>query len=124
METLNIVLVIFINFLIVKFLLTKNYSNLWYALIPTILFIVINLLFGELPNKLIPILLFYSLASLILSFMSSLIDVTKNTKSKVSEETKEKFRKFKYYLVNLIMPIGITIFQLLILLDREMQTKF
>ena len=107
-----------------KFLLTKNYSNLWYALIPTILFIVINLLFGELPNKLIPILLFYSLASLILSFMSSLIDVTKNTKSKVSEETKEKFRKFKYYLVNLIMPIGITIFQLLIILDREMQTKF
>ena len=124
METLNIILVIFINFLIVKFLLTKNYSNLWYALIPTILFIVINLLFGELPNKLIPILLFYSLASLILSFMSSLIDVTKNTKSKVSEETKEKFRKFKYYLVNLIMPIGITIFQLLIILDREMQTKF
>ncbi len=124
METLNIILMIFINFLIVKFLLTKNYSNLWYALIPTILFIVINLLFGELPNKLIPILLFYSLASLILSFMSSLIDVTKNTKSKVSEETKEKFRKFNYYLVNLIMPIGITIFQLLIILDREMQTKF
>jgi hypothetical protein len=107
-----------------KFLLTRNYSNLWYAVIPSIIFVIINLLFGELPNKLIPILLFYSLASLILSFMSSLIDVTKNTKSKVSQETQKKFRKFKYYLVNLIMPIGITIFQILIILYREIQTKF
>lgn len=95
-----------------KFLLTRNYSNLLNSLIPTIIFIIINHLFGELPNKLIPILLFYSFASLFLSFMSSLIDLTKNTKSKVSEETKEKFRKLKYYLVNIIIQIVLTIFQI------------
>lgn len=124
MEILNIILLISLNFLIMKFLLKRNYSNLLYSLIPTIIFIIINLLFGELPNKLIPIFLFYSFALLILSFMSSLIDVTKNTQSKVSEEAKEKFLIIKYYVVNLIMPIGITIFQIILLLNREMQTKF
>ena len=107
-----------------KFLFKRNYSNLLYALIPTIIFIIINLLFEQLPNKLIPIILFYSFALLILSFMSSLIDVTKNTKSNVSEEFKEKFRKTKYYIVNLIMPIGVTIFQIILILNREMQSKF
>ena len=56
--------------------------------------------------------------------MSSLMDVTKNNKSKGSEETKEKFRKFKYFLVNLIMPIAITIFQIILILSREMQSEF
>ncbi|OGS74620.1 MAG: hypothetical protein A3G95_09155 [Flavobacteria bacterium RIFCSPLOWO2_12_FULL_31_7] len=124
MEILNIILLILINLFIMKFLLKRNYSNLLYAIIPTIIFIIINLLFGQLPNKLIPIILFYSFASLILSFMSSLIDVTKNTKSNVSEEFKEKFRKTKYYIVNLIMPIGVTIFQIILILNREMQIKF
>ncbi len=122
MQVLNIILLIFINFLIVKFFLNRNYSNLWYALIPTILFISTNLLFGALPNKLIPIILFYSFALLILSFMSTLIDVTK--KSLAKEETKQKFRKFKYYLVNVMMPIAITIFQIMLIFDTEMQTKF
>ncbi len=122
MQVVNIILLILINFLIMKFLINRNYSNLWYALIPTLLFISTNLLFGALPNKLISIILFYSFALLILSFMSTLIDVTK--KSVVSEETKQKFRKFKYYLVNVMMPIAITIFQIILILDTEMQTKF
>ena len=106
------------------FLLKRKYSNLVYALIPTMAFIILNLLFGELPNKLIPILLLYSFALLILSFMSSIIDVTKNSNSNLSEEVKEKFRTTKFYMVNLIMPIGITIFQIMLIFDKELQSNF
>ena len=113
-----------LNYLIMKFLLTRNYSNLLYALIPTIIFIIINLLFGNLPNKLIPILLFYSLALLILSFMSSLIDVTKNNETNISEEFKQKFRKTKYYILNMVMPVGVSIFQIILILNKEIQNSF
>lgn len=124
MEILNAILLIWINYLIMGFLLKRKYSNLVYALIPTMSFIILNLLFGELPNKLIPIQLLYSFALLILSFMSSIIDVTKNSNSNLSEEVKEKFRTTKFYMVNLIMPIGVTIFQIMLIFDKELQSNF
>ncbi len=56
--------------------------------------------------------------------MSSLIDVTKNNKSNLSEELKQKFRKTKYYIVNIVMPVGVTIFQIILILNKEIQNKF
>ncbi len=124
MKILNIILLVLINFLIMKFLLERKYSNLVYSIIPTVIFIIINFYFGELPNKLILVILFYSIALLILSFMSSLIDVTKNNKSNLSEELKQKFRKTKYYIVKIVMPVGVTIFQIILILNKEIQNKF
>lgn len=123
MEILNIILLVSINLLIIKFLLGRGYKNLLYALIPTILFIVLNLVFGELPRKLIPITLFFSFSLLVFSAMSSFIDVTKNNKAKLSEEVKERFRKVMHYLINFVMPVCITIYQILLMLNREIQNK-
>ena len=106
-----------------KFLLKQNLSNLGYALIPVCIFIFINLFFGNLPHKLIPIILFYSLALIILSYMSSWINVIKNSKANVSEEFKIKFQKFKLFIVNIIMPIGITLFQIILVWNKEVQNR-
>lgn len=124
MEIVNSILLIFINIFIIKFLLKRNFRILGYALIPTFVFIILNLLFGDLPYKLIPITLFYSFGLLILSYISSKIDVTKNSKASITEESKARFRKIKYYMVNLIMPIGITIFQIILMFHKEMQSEF
>ena len=124
MEIANSILLIFINLFIMKFLLTRNFKRLGYALILTFLFIIFNLFFGDLPNKLIPVTWFYSFSLLILSYMSSLIDVTRNTKISVSEEDKARFQKIKFYSVNVIMPILATIFQIMLMFDTEMQRGF
>jgi hypothetical protein len=123
MEIINSILLIAINLFIMKFLLKRNLNNLGYALIPVCIFIFINLLFGDFSHKLIPIILLYSLALIILSYISSWIDVTKNSKANVSEEFKIKFRKFKLFTVNIIMPIGITFFQIILVWNKEMQSR-
>ena len=124
MEIVNGILLICINFFILKFLLNRNFRIVSYSLIPTFLFIILNLFFGDLPSKLILITLSYSFGLLILSFMSSLIDVTKNNRANISEEYKAIFRKIKFCMVNIMMPIGITIFQIILMFNKEMQRKF
>jgi hypothetical protein len=121
MEIINSILLICINLFIGKFLLKHNLNNLGYALIPACIFIFINLFFENFPHKLIPIFLFYSLALIILSYISSWINVTKNSKANVSEEFKIKFQKTKLFIVNTIMPIGITLFQIILVWNKEMQ---
>lgn len=123
MEILNVILLIITNFLIVKFLLKRNYLNLWYALILALFFAILNLLFGQLPKSIIPLTLFYSFALLILSFVSSKIDVTKNSNLNLSEDPKDQFRKIKYYMANIIIPIFTTIFQIILMFDKEIQNK-
>ena len=98
----------------------NNLKSLGYALIPSFVFIILNLFFGNLPKKLIPITLMYSFGLLIISFMRSQIDVTKNNKANISEENKATFRKIKSYIVNIVMPIGITIFQIILMFHKEM----
>lgn len=124
MELLNSFLLICINLFIMKFLLQHHFSNLVYASIPTCAFIFLNLLFGAISIKLIPIILCYSFALIILSYLSSWIDFTKNSKVNISEEFKTKFRKFKFFIVNIMMPIGITFFQIILVWNKEMQSKF
>ena len=53
--------------------------------------------------------------------MSSWINVIKNSKANVSEEFKIKFQKTKLFIVNTIMPIGITLFQIILVWNKEMQ---
>ncbi len=107
-----------------KFLLKRNFRILSCALVTAFVFTVLNLLLGDLPLKVIPITLFYSFGLLILSYMSSKIDVIKNSEASIAEETKARFQKIKFYMINLIMPIGITIFQIILMFDKEMQRKF
>lgn len=124
MELINSFLLISINVFIMKFLLKHHFSNLVYALIPIGVFISLNLLFEAFSPKLIPIILCYSFALIILSYISSWIDVTKNNKVNISEEFKIKFRKFKLFIVNIMMPVGITFFQIILVWNKEMQSKF
>ena len=124
MEIVNSILLILINYFILKFLLKNNLKSLGYALIPSFVFIILNLFFGNLPKKLIPITLMYSFGLLILSFMSSQIDVTKNNKANISEENKATFPKIKSYIVNIVMPISIAIFQIILMFHKEMQREF
>lgn len=124
MEIVNSILLIFLNFLIAKFILKRNFSSLGYSLIPAFLFIILNLFLGDLPAKLIPATLVYSFGLLILSFMSSRIDVTKNNKADISEEKKEMFRKIKFYMMTVIMPIGITLFQIVLMFNKKVQAGF
>ncbi len=55
--------------------------------------------------------------------MSSWINVIKNSKANVSEEFKIKFQKFKLFTVNIIMPIGITLFQIILVWNKEVQNR-
>ena len=124
MEIINSILIILINLFIVRFLLKRNFKILRYVLIPVCIFILLNQFFGEFSHKLIRVILLYSLAPITLSYMSSWIDVTKSNKANVSEEFKTKFRKFIFFIVNIILPIGITFFQIILVWNKEMQSEF
>lgn len=122
MAILNIILLIILNFYIARFLVEKKSSDLGYALIPVIVFIILNLLFSELPKKVIPITLFYSFSLLIMGYMISIFDIVV-TNLTIKKEVIEKFLKVKYYMFNFIMPILISFFQIILMLNKEMQNK-
>lgn len=122
MEIINSIIMICINLFIINFLLNKNWKFLKYSFYLTCLFIFLNLIIESLPYKLIPIILFYSLAILILNFMSNQINVIKNN-STVSELAKIKLLKIKFYAISYIFPIMITIFQIILLFSTEMQNE-
>ena len=96
---------------------------IWIVSVLLMLIMCILKFFENFPHKLIPIFLFYSLALIILSYISSWINVIKNSKANVSEEFKIKFQKFKLFTVNIIMPIGITLFQIILVWNKEVQNR-
>lgn len=122
MEIANSLLIICINLCVTIFLINKNWKTLNYSFYLAVLFIILNLIIDDFPLKLIPIILFYSLAILILSFMSNQINIINNN-STVSELTKMKLAKIKFYFISFVLPILITIFQIIFLLSAEMQNE-
>ena len=87
------------------------------------LFISFNLFFSELTLKITFLILLYSLALPVLYFMSKLINVT-NNKNEISENIKDNFLKVKSIMVNYILPIMITLFQILVICIKELQDEF
>lgn len=123
MEILNSILFVSINAFLMQFLLKRDYKHLGFAFVPAVAFMVLNLVFGALPVRIIPIVLMYSLGILILNFMSSRLAVIKNSTT-VEEASRERLLKIKYYVLHFALPIGITIFQILLLFSKEMQGQF
>ena len=81
--------------------------------------VIFNYIFDMLSNKLILLLLLFSFAIIILNFLKSFINVYQ--KSDLVDE--EKVAKFKFIMLNVIMPIMITIYQILIIWSEGLFDK-
>jgi len=81
--------------------------------------VIFNYIFDMLSNKLILFLLLFSFAIIILNFLKSFINVYE--KSDLVDE--EKVAKFKFIMLNVIMPIMITIYQILIIWSEGLFNK-
>lgn len=81
--------------------------------------VIFNYIFDILSNKLILFLLLFSFAIIILNFLKSFINVYE--KSDLVDE--EKVAKFKFIMLNVIMPIMITIYQILIIWSEGLFNK-
>ena len=81
--------------------------------------VIFNYIFDMLSNKLILFLLLFSYAIIILNFLKSFINVYQ--KSDLVDE--EKVAKFKFIMLNVIMPIMITIYQILIIWSEGLFDK-
>ena len=123
MKLINCLIIIFLNYQLFLLLSKKIYKNSIYIFIPVMLFISFNLFFSELTLKITFLILLYSLALPILYFMSKLINVT-NNKNEISENIKDNFLKVKSIMVNYILPIMITLFQILVICIKELQDEF
>ncbi len=123
MKLINCLIIIFLNYQLFLLLSKKKYKNSVYIFIPVMLFISFNLFFSELTLKITFLILLYSLALPILYFMSKLINVT-NNKNEISENIKDNFLKVKSIMVNYILPIMITLFQILVICIKELQDEF
>ena len=120
MEIINSILFVMINAFLMQFLLKSEYRFLKFALMPTVVFVVLNLFFGALPIRIIPIALFYSVGILVLNIMSSRVNAFKKNTS-ISEEKRERLLKIKYYLMHFVVPIGVTVFQIILLFNKKVQ---
>ena len=123
MKLINCLIIIFLNYQLFLLLSKKKYKNSVYIFIPVMLFISFNLFFSELTLKITFLILLYSLALPVLYFMSKLINVT-NNKNEISENIKDNFLKVKSIMVNYILPIMITLFQILVICIKELQDEF
>ena len=120
MEVVNTVILIFINLLVIKFLLDRNSKLLKYFFGTAVLFIVLNLATAALSYKLILIVLCYSFGILILNFIARRMDVTKKNPS-ISESAKETFAEIKFYLLAVILPLMSAIFQIILVWSKGLQ---
>lgn len=120
MEIINSVLFVLINAFLMQFLLKREYKSLKFVLVPAVVFVVLNLFFGALPIRIIPIALVYSVGILVLNIMSSRVNVFKNNTS-VTQEKRERLLKIKYYLMHFVVPIGVTVFQIILLFNKKVQ---
>jgi hypothetical protein len=80
---------------------------------------IFNYVLNTLPNKLIIFLLFFSFSIIVLNILKGLINVYE--KSELVDE--EKITKFKFIMLNVILPITITIYQILIIWSDGLLNK-
>ena len=112
-KVLYTVFVLLLNYLIYKKIdggqISKNYLIL--LVIYGVIIIGLNYMLNSLSNKLIIFLLFFSLSIIVLNFFKSFINVYQ--KSNLLDN--EKVEKVKFIMLNVMMPIMITVYQILII---------
>jgi hypothetical protein len=121
LKILYTIFVLGLNYLIYKKINVGKLSrNHLIALIVYGLSIIIfNYTFGILSGKLILFLLLFSFSIIILNFLKSIINVYGNSNLVVEE----KVMKFKFIMLNIIMPIMITVYQILIIWSNGLFAK-
>lgn len=80
---------------------------------------IFNYAFNTLPNKLIIFLLLFSFSIIVLNILKGLINVYE--KSELIDEA--KIIKFKFIMLNVMLPIMITIYQILIIWSDGLLNK-
>lgn len=112
-KVLYTVFVLLLNYLIYKKIdggkISKNYLIL--LVIYGVIIISLNYMLNSLSNKLIIFLLFFSFSIIVLNFFKSYINVYQ--KSNLLDN--EKVEKVKFIMLNVMMPIMITVYQILII---------
>jgi hypothetical protein len=112
-KVLYTLFVILLNYLIYKRIdegkINKSHLVLLGAYF--IIIIVLNYITGTVSNKLILFLVLFSLSIIVLNFFKSFINVYE--KSNLID--KEKVARIKFIMINVIMPIMITIYQIMII---------
>jgi hypothetical protein len=122
MQLLNTLLILGINYPI--FLVLKNnqrYVYLRYALVASVVFALLNLMVGPFPTRLIPVQIMFSCSVLIVQRAANRRDVTRNHNSHIDAHTLQRFQRFKHIAILYIMPLFITVFQLLLLWSEVLQ---
>jgi hypothetical protein len=112
-KVLYTVFVLFLNYLIYKKIdggkISKNHLIL--LVIYGVIIIGLNYMLNSLSNKLVIFLLFFSFSIIVLNFFKSFINVYQ--KSDLLDN--EKVEKVKFIMLNVMMPIMITVYQILII---------
>ncbi len=120
MEIIDSIVLVGLNLFIAKFLLKRNPRLLVYALCCAAGFVLINLFSNLLAFRLTLVVLFYSVSILVIDLLSSRATVVKDS-SHISEPARLKFMKIKSFIIAVLFPIMITVFQIIVLYDKEIQ---
>ncbi|OUD23966.1 hypothetical protein [Flavobacterium psychrophilum] len=112
-KILYTVFVLFLNYLIYKKINEGKISgnHLILLAIYLALIIILNYIFGSVSNKLIFFLLLFSFSTIVLNFFKSFINVYQ--KSDLLDS--KKVEKAKFIMLNVMMPIMITVYQVIII---------
>lgn len=112
-KVLYTVFVLLLNYLIYKKINEGkiNGSHLTLLVIYLVLITILNYIFGSVSNKLILFLLLFSFSIIVLNFFKSFINVYQ--KSDLLDNV--KVEKVKFIMLNVMMPIMITVYQILII---------
>lgn len=125
MNVVNTILIIVINSLLLKYLWKGGIKNILWTLIPVVILITLNSIIEELTLKITLILLFYSYSLLVLYVFSKVVESRlKVAYSTVSTSFLNKYKKFKQIVITLVFPIMTTIFQLLLIWNSKIQSRF
>ena len=112
-KVLYTIFVLLLNYLIYKRIYEGkiNKNHLILLGVYFVIIIILNYITGSVSNKLILFLVLFSLSIIILNFFKSFINVYE--KSGLIDI--EKVARIKFIMINVIMPIMITIYQIMII---------
>lgn len=113
LKILYSIFVLFLNFLIYIGINNRNFSfkQVIILIFYGISICILNYNLDILPNKLILLLILFSTSIIILDYFKKNVDVYQ--KSNLLD--KEKVEKMKFILANIVMPVMITIYELLMI---------
>ncbi|OXA83530.1 hypothetical protein SAMN06265346_103280 [Flavobacterium hercynium] len=110
--------ILFLNFSIYKGIQKRsiNTKQLFALAIFAMTILILNFKFEALSNKLILFLVPFSFSIFVLDFFKNTIDVYEKSDLLV----KQKIERFKFLMINIMLPILITIYQLLMIWSEKL----